>query len=103
MSPENVEIKHHYHQKWVRILNTGAVTFGRHIFFRRPARLVTSRLIRHEHAHVMQYNRHRLWGQWWLAIPIFLAVYAWQWVCAGFRYKQIRYELEAWEIADKKK
>lgn len=102
MSMENVEIKCHYQQKWVRrIFNASGITFGRHIFFSRSRSLVSRRLLKHETEHVRQYNRYRYWGQWWIAIPLFLVVYAGQWVKAGFRYRQIRYEIEA-RAAEKK-
>lgn len=103
MSFENIEIKHHYHQKWVKkIFRTSGITFGRHIFYKEYKSRVSQRLIKHEIEHVRQYNRYRLWGQWWIAIPLFLIVYTGQWVKVGFRYKQIRYEIEA-RAAEKKK
>jgi len=37
-----------------------------------------------------------------IAIPLFLIVYVGQWIKAGFRYRQIRYEIEA-RAAEKKK
>ena len=98
----SIEIKHHYHQKWVKKIGTGAITIGRHIFFKEYKSRVSQRLIRHETEHVRQYNRYRLFGQWWIAIPLFLLVYIGQWVKAGFRYSQIRYEIEA-RAAEKKK
>ncbi len=98
----NIEIKYHYKQKWVGKIGAKAITFGRHIYFSAYKSRVSQRLIRHETAHVQQYDRHRLFGQWWIAIPLFLLVYAAQWVCAGYRYSQIRYEIEA-KAAEKKK
>ena len=89
------EIRYHYCQGWVRRLNRAGITFGRHVFFRNKDFYISQRLYRHELAHVRQYAKFRLFGQWWIAIPAFLAVYAWQWAAAGFRWRRIRYEVEA--------
>ena len=103
MAFENVKIKYHYHRKWVKkIFRTDGITFGRHTYFRRYKSRVSQRLIRHEKKHMEQYDRYRFWGQWWIAVPLFIFVYICQWICAGFRYSRVRYEKEA-RAAEKKK
>ena len=98
-----IMVRYHYRQRWVGWLNRAAITIGRHIFFKdldagrdnTKDFYVPERLYRHELAHVRQYGRLRLFGQWWIAIPAFLVVYTCQWVAAGFRWRGIRYEVEA--------
>ena len=85
----------HYHQKWVDKIGARAITFGRHIFFNDYKSKVSVRIMRHELAHVHQYERYRLFGIGWISIPLFLVVYVGQWVKAGFRYSQIEFEFEA--------
>jgi len=96
------EAKYHYHQRWVGWFSRAAVTIGRHIFFKRGSTRVPWRLYEHELEHVRQYARFRLLGQWWVAIPAFLAVYACQWAAAGFRWRRIRYEVEARAAEERK-
>jgi hypothetical protein len=89
-------IRYHYNQRWVGWLGRAGITFGRHVFFRYPKWVIRKRLYRHEAEHVRQYARFRLFGQWWwTSVVPFLAVYLCQWVAAGFRWRRIRYEVEA--------
>ena len=90
-----IDVKYHFKQIWVYILGVDAIAVGRHIFFKRPESLVSDRLIRHELVHVDQCAEYLIWGQWWLAIPRFWAVYVWQWIWVGFNYGKMPFEIEA--------
>lgn len=90
-----ITVRYHYNQRWLGRLGRVGMTVGRHVFFRDRGSRVPERLYRHELVHVRQYARLRLLGQWWVAVPAFLAAYAWQWAAAGFRWRRIPYEVEA--------
>jgi len=62
-----------------------AITFGSHVYYKgeNPSR----RIIKHEHTHIKQYEKHGLFGFWFK--------YTWQWVKNGFSYKKIELEQEA--------
>ena len=91
----NFEVRFYYCQRWLGPFGRTGIAVGRWVFFRWPFWMVTDRLLDHETEHCKQYDRLRLLGQWWVAIPAFWAAYACQWVAAGFRWRRIRYEVEA--------
>lgn len=62
-----------------------------HINALRPARPEESLLLKHELVHVHQFQR--------MGLPKFLAKYVWQWITAGFRYRGIALEEEAYANA----
>lgn len=61
-----------------------AITIGRYIFY--DIGRMSSRLLSHELAHVVQWQRYGLW---------FPLRYLWGWIRAGFRYTMIDLEQQA--------
>jgi len=90
------DVRFHYNRKWVRTISgQGCMTFGRNLYFVYRRDQITERFMKHELKHVEQYSRLRLFGWWWISIPPWLFLYFCQWIAAGFRYSNIRFEREA--------
>ena len=93
---KDFDVQFHYNQKWVRTLSgQGGITLGRNIYFVYRRDQITVKFMKHELKHVEQYSRFRPFGWWWPSIPVWLLIYVGQWICAGFRYSKIRWEIEA--------